>query len=54
MHNATLAIGDLNGSIGRRTVTAEYLRYNPDGTLKKVPHTEAGVTAPAPADAAAE
>jgi arabinoxylan arabinofuranohydrolase len=54
MHNATLTLGDLNGSIGRRTVTAEYLRYNPDGTLKKVPHTEAGVTAPAPADAAAD
>ena len=51
LHNATLAIGDLNGAIGRRTVTAEYLRYNADGTLKKVPHTVAGVTAPAPADA---
>lgn len=51
LHNATLAIGDLNGAIGRRTVTAEYLRYNADGTLKKVPHTVAGVTVPPPADA---
>ncbi|PCD02310.1 glycoside hydrolase [Sphingomonas spermidinifaciens] len=51
LHNAALAIGDLNGAIGRRAVTAEYLRYNPDGTLKKVPHTVEGVTAPAPADA---
>jgi arabinoxylan arabinofuranohydrolase len=53
MHNATLAVGDQSGAIGRRTVTAEYLRYNPDGTLKKVPHTSAGVTAPPPADASA-
>jgi arabinoxylan arabinofuranohydrolase len=48
LHNATLAIGDLNGAIGRRAVTVEYLRYNPDGTMRPVVQTEAGVTAPAP------
>ncbi|MHC9417939.1 glycoside hydrolase family 43 protein [Sphingomonas citri] len=48
LHNATLAIGDLNGAIGRRAVTVEYLRYNPDGTMRPVVQTESGVTAPAP------
>ncbi|MBB3345655.1 MULTISPECIES: glycoside hydrolase family 43 protein [unclassified Sphingomonas] len=48
LHNATLAIGDLNGAIGRRAVTVEYLRYNPDGTMRPVVQTVAGVTAPAP------
>lgn len=46
LHNASLAIGDLNGAIGRRAVTVERLEYNPDGTLKPVVQTEAGITAP--------
>lgn len=46
LHNAALAIGDLNGSIGRRAVTVERLSYNADGTMKPVVQTEAGVTAP--------
>lgn len=46
LHNASLAIGDLNGAIGRRAVTVERLEYNPDGTLKPVAQTEAGITAP--------
>jgi len=46
LHNATLAIGDQSGSIGRRAVTVERLYYNPDGTMKPVVQTEAGVTAP--------
>jgi len=46
LHNASLAIGDLNGAIGRRAVTVERLEYNSDGTLKPVVQTEAGITAP--------
>ena len=46
LHNATLAIGDLSGAIGRRAVTVERLEYNPDGTMKPVVQTGAGVTAP--------
>ncbi|WP_294326595.1 glycoside hydrolase family 43 protein [uncultured Sphingomonas sp.] len=46
LHNATLAIGDLNGAIGRRAVTVERLHYNADGTMRPVVQTEAGVTAP--------
>ncbi|MDR6672640.1 glycoside hydrolase family 43 protein [Xanthomonas sp. 1678] len=46
LHNATLAIGDLNGAIGRRAVTVEYLHYNPDGTMQPVLQTEAGVSVP--------
>ncbi len=48
LHNAALSIGDLDGALGRRAVTVEYLHYNPDGTLRPVVQTEAGVSAPAP------
>ena len=48
LHNAALTIGDLNGAIGRRAVTVEHLQYNPDGTMKPVVQTDAGVTAPPP------
>lgn len=47
LHNATLAIGDQSGAIGRRAVTVERLYYNPDGTMKPVIQTQAGVTASA-------
>lgn len=47
LHNATLAIGDQSGAIGRRAVTVERLYYNPDGTMKPVIETQAGVTASA-------
>ncbi|MBN6100794.1 glycoside hydrolase family 43 protein [Xanthomonas sp. CFBP 8703] len=46
LHNATLAIGDLNGAIGRRAVTVEYLHYNPDGTMQPVRQSQAGVSIP--------
>jgi len=46
LHNADLAIGDQSGAIGRRAVTVEYLRYNPDGTMKPVAQTRAGVSVP--------
>ncbi|WP_229674042.1 glycoside hydrolase family 43 protein [Sphingomonas prati] len=46
LHNATLAIGDMSGAIGRRAVTVERLHYNPDGTMRPVVQTDAGVTAP--------
>ncbi|MCC4596876.1 hypothetical protein NRY95_13710 [Xanthomonas campestris pv. phormiicola] len=47
LHNATLAIGDLNGAIGRRAVTVEHLQYNADGTMRPVRQTGAGVSIPA-------
>ncbi|SDA22514.1 Glycosyl hydrolases family 43 [Sphingomonas sp. NFR15] len=46
LHNANIAIGDQSGAIGRRAVTVEYLHYNPDGTMKPVVQTEAGVSVP--------
>ncbi|MHA6718326.1 glycoside hydrolase family 43 protein [Sphingomonas sp. RS6] len=46
LHNATLSIDGVGGALGRRAVTAEHLRYNPDGTMQPVRQTEAGVTAP--------
>ncbi len=45
-HNATLAVGDQSGAIGRRAVTVEYLQYNADGTMKPVTQTQAGVSVP--------
>ena len=47
LHNAALTIGDEQGALGRRAVTVEYLQYNPDGTLKPVVQTDAGVSVPA-------
>jgi hypothetical protein len=47
LHNATLAVGDQSGAIGRRAVTVERLRYNPDGSMQPVVQTEAGVSVPA-------
>jgi len=49
LHNATLSVGDEKGALGRRAVTVEYLDYNPDGTMKPVVQTDAGVSAPPPA-----
>jgi len=48
LHNATLSIGDLNGAIGRRAVTVEYLRYDANGLMRPVAQTEAGVSGPPP------
>jgi arabinoxylan arabinofuranohydrolase len=48
LHNATLTVGDQSGATGRRAVTVEYLQYNPDGTLKPVIQTDAGVFVPPP------
>jgi arabinoxylan arabinofuranohydrolase len=50
LHNGALTIGDLKGALGRRSVTVEHLRYNPDGTLKPVVQTSAGVSRPPPED----
>ena len=44
--HAALAVGDQSGAIGRRAVTVEHLQYNPDGTMKPVVQTEAGVSVP--------
>ncbi|MBB1061181.1 glycoside hydrolase family 43 protein [Marilutibacter spongiae] len=46
LHNAALTIGDQNGAIGRRAVTVEHLQYNPDGSMKPVLQTEAGISVP--------
>ena len=46
LHNAALTIGDQKGALGRRAVNVEYLHYNPDGTMKPVVQTEAGVSVP--------
>jgi beta-xylosidase len=48
LHNAALTIGDQSGAIGRRSVTVEHLSYKPDGTMKPVIQTDAGVTLPGP------
>jgi len=45
LHNAALVIGDQYGAIGRRSVTVEHLDYRPDGTMKPVVQTDAGVSA---------
>lgn len=47
LHNAALTIGGVEGAIGRRSVTVERLHYNPDGTMRPVVQTDAGVSAPA-------
>ncbi|WP_235518216.1 family 43 glycosylhydrolase [Sphingomonas sp. Leaf208] len=43
---AALTIGAQKGALGRRAVTVERLYYNPDGTMKPVAQTEAGVSGP--------
>ncbi|HET9502000.1 MAG TPA: glycoside hydrolase family 43 protein [Hymenobacter sp.] len=46
-HNATLTLptGE-SGALGRRSVCAEYLYYNPDGTIQPITHTLAGLSVP--------
>jgi hypothetical protein len=46
-HNATLTLptGE-SGTLGRRSVCAEYLYYNPDGTIQPIVHTLAGLSVP--------
>ncbi|QIK78317.1 family 43 glycosylhydrolase [Sphingomonas piscis] len=46
-HDASLTIGDEKGALGRRAVRIEPMYYNPDGTIRPIPHTDAGVTASA-------
>jgi arabinoxylan arabinofuranohydrolase len=48
LHNAALTVGDQKAALGRRAVTVEYLRYNPDGTIMPVIQTAIGVAAPVP------
>lgn len=48
LHNAALKIGDVEGALGRRAVTAEHLQYNADGTMRPVEQTDAGVAASPP------
>ncbi len=43
-HNATLTIDGIKGAIGRRSVCADKLFYNEDGTMKFVEQTQAGVS----------
>ena len=46
LHNAALTIGNQKGALGRRAVNVEHLRYNPDGTMRPVVQTTAGVSIP--------
>ena len=46
-HDALLSIGDLEGATGRRAVAVEYMRFNPDGTIRPVEQTDAGISVPA-------
>ena len=48
LHNAALTIGGRSGALGRRSVTVEYLQFNPDGTIRPVVQTDAGVSVPPP------
>lgn len=45
-HNATLTLNGLRGITGRRSVCAEYLYYNEDGTMQPVVQTTEGLTVP--------
>jgi arabinoxylan arabinofuranohydrolase len=43
-HFAGLTINGQRGALGRRAVCLEYLDFNPDGTIKPITQTEAGVS----------
>ena len=43
-HNATLVINGEGGAIGRRSVCAEYLYFNSDGTIQPIEQTEMGIS----------
>jgi beta-xylosidase len=45
-HNANLTLNGENGATGRRSVCVEYLDYNPDGTIKPIEQTDAGISIP--------
>jgi hypothetical protein len=45
-HNATLTLNGQGGALGRRSVCAEYLIYNPDGTIQPILQTKEGLSAP--------
>ncbi len=43
-HNATLSLDGVGGSSFRRSVCVEYMDFNPDGTIRPVVQTVAGVS----------
>jgi hypothetical protein len=45
-HSATLTLNGQGGAIGRRSVCAEYLFYNLDGTIQPIAQTKEGLSAP--------
>lgn len=45
-HNATLTLNGQGGALGRRSVCAEYLFYNPDGTIQPIRQTKEGLSLP--------
>ena len=45
-HNATLTLNGERGALGRRSVCAEYLFYNLDGTMQPITQTIQGVSLP--------
>ena len=45
-HNAELSINGVPGAMGRRSVAAEHLFYNEDGTIKPIGQTRQGLSLP--------
>jgi arabinoxylan arabinofuranohydrolase len=45
-HDASLTVDGVPGALGRRAVRVEYLYHEPDGTLRPVEQTKAGVSLP--------
>ena len=45
-HTADLVLNGEAGGLGRRSVAVEHLEYYPDGTMKPVAQTAAGVSLP--------
>ncbi len=43
-HVGSLSVGDQTGSIGRRAVAVERMHFNPDGTIRPVQQTAAGIS----------
>ena len=47
-HNSAHDIGDREGKLGRRSVRAEHMVFDDDGSIRPMIATDAGLTAPRP------
>ena len=45
-HNAALSIDGVEGAMGRRSVRAEHLYFNEDGSIRPISATQGGLTLP--------